>query len=121
MRASKIFYIFIYCTLASMLFGFCALLVNHFMSAQVPQGSIAPPSPSLAPFLTSTLPPSVCVVTSEALNVRVRPSENSTAIYWLVQNDVVPILDDQQVGSWVRVQIADTTGWVNSHYCAKGK
>jgi len=121
MRASKIFYIFIYLTLVAMLFGFCALLVNHFMSAQDAQGSIATPTTSLAPFLTGTLPPTVCIVTSEALNVRVHPSENSTAIYWLVQNDVVPILEDQPVDSWVRVQIAEQTGWVNSHYCEKGK
>lgn len=121
MRASKIFYIFIYLTLAAMLLGFCALLVSHFMSAQDPQGSIATPSPSLAPFFASTLPPSVCVVTSEALNVRVRPSENSTAIYWLVHNDAVTVLDDKPVGSWVRVQIAEQTGWINSHYCEKGK
>lgn len=121
MRASKIFYIFIYLTLAAILLGFCALLVNHFISAQDSQGSIATPTPTLEPYLADTLSSDVCVVTSDALNVRVLPNENSTAIYWLVQNDIVTVLDDQPVDSWIRVQIADTTGWVNSHYCTKGK
>jgi uncharacterized protein YgiM (DUF1202 family) len=121
MRAAKIFQIFIFLSMGSILIGIFAILIYAFRSTLEPQRTHTPPTPSLEPFLADTLPPSVCVVTSDALNVRMRPNENSTAIYWLVQNDVVTILDDQPVGSWVRVQVNEYTGWINSYYCEKGK
>jgi uncharacterized protein YgiM (DUF1202 family) len=120
MRAAKIFQIFIFLSMGSILIGIFSILMYAFRATLEPQPTLTP-TPTMEPYLADTLPPSVCVVTSDALNVRVRPNENSTAIYWLVQNDVVTILDDQPVGTWVRVQVDEYTGWINSYYCEKGK
>lgn len=120
MHVGKVFQTFILLLMCGLMAGVLALLIYVFPPLFAPSSPITP-TPSLEPFLADTLPPKFCVVTSDALNVRIRPSENSTAIYWLVQNDIVTVLDDQPVGSWVRVQIAEQTGWINSHYCEKGK
>lgn len=120
MRAAKIFQIFIFLSMGLIMIGIIAIFIYAFRSNRDPQHTFTP-TPSLEPLVAVTSPPDVCLVTSEALHVRVRPNENSTAIYWLVQNDVVTILDDQPVGSWVRVQVDEYTGWINSYYCEKGK
>lgn len=78
-----------------------------------------PTSPTQA--LPPTESPQMCEVTAEALHLRAMPGTHAEVIGYLYAGDLLTILPDPPAGAWLRVRAGALTGWINSHYCTKGK
>lgn len=77
--------------------------------------SLSPPPPSL----TATPQDVTCTVTAESLHLRAMPGIYAEVIGYLYAGEVLTILPDPSVDSWIRVRAGDLTGWINSRYCER--
>jgi uncharacterized protein YgiM (DUF1202 family) len=75
----------------------------------------APQSPT--PLTSASFPK--CAVTAEGLNVRERPGIDSSVIDWLLRGDIVTILQDHPIDSWIEVEARNRAGWINSNFCER--
>lgn len=98
----------------------CSITPAASIAAMVTETpSLSPPPP--APSLTATPQEVTCTVTAEALHLRAEPGISAQVIGYLYAGDVLTVLPDPSVNSWIRVRAGDLTGWINSHYCKKGQ
>lgn len=81
----------------------------------------SPSPPPSIPSLTATPQDVTCTVTAERLHLRAMPGISAQVIGYLYAGDVLTVLPDPPVDSWIRVRAGDLTGWINSHYCMKGQ
>ena len=84
------------------------------------------PTPGIpAPTITATAEAlETCTITADALNLRDAPDLpgfESHVIAWLYAGDVVFILPDPAVETWITVQTETLTGWINSKFCERNQ
>ena len=85
----------------------------------IPTSSLSPPPSTPSP--TATPQDEVCTVTAGSLHLRAMPGTDAQVIGYLFAGDLLTVLPDPSVDSWIRVRAGDLTGWINSHYCKKGQ
>lgn len=98
-------------------------------AAQIAPQTESTPTPTgtgiPAPTATATAQPlETCTITADALNLRDAPDLpgfESHVIAWLYAGDVVFILPDPAVETWITVQTETLTGWINSKFCERNQ
>lgn len=101
-----------------------ACSITPAMVAATPSPSPPPPSPIPSPTEQAQdirTQYAVCTVMAGSLHLRAMPGTSAQVIGYLYAGDVLTILPDPPVESWIRVQSGDLTGWINSNYCTKGQ
>ena len=91
--------------------------------APLPTKSPTPPATGI-PASTATATLEACKVTAGTLNLRDAPDLpgfESHVIAWLYAGDVVFILPDPAVETWITVQTETLTGWINSKFCERNQ